>query len=231
MNQVIIMAQGYQRRLACLQSHKCLLPIGGGATLLSRTVKLLGNTNHDWLVVGWPDLSTICRKLEVGFVTLPQPGLCILEGLAQVSRYFSREDHRCRSPGRTTILLGDVLYSHAAMSAIMSDRRSLVFAGTRDISRSTGEIFALSFTDHCYVAQLLENSKCRPAHAKTDVPQPGHLRNLLWDVLPRRDFPCSPPRDVLKPVYLEIDDYTTDFDTEADLARLPSAIASMRSEV
>lgn len=219
MTRYIIMAQGAQRRMPSLKHPKCLLQ-AGDETLLQRTIRLLEKellgAAEPPIVVAGHDVSSRAAQYVPWFHSLLDPGWCILDGLEQTGLWWN-------GTGRTTILLGDVLYSKAAMEVIMADTRPLFFAGTLDLSPSGGELYAMSFT-HEWIGPVLmaiKNAPCRKVQRTNPVPQPGHLRNLLWMI----GKPVGPVIDW--DMYLPIDDFTQDFDTEEDLRDLPSVIAKM----
>ena len=196
----IIMAQGCQRRLKHVLDHPKQLLKVGDETILSRTIRLVWEPhygNPDVAVIGWPELlDTVFGVAELH--TFNEPGNCILEGIAGCRLLFDKE--------RTVILLGDVVYSRAAIEAIYADERPVFAAGSSDLTSSTGELYAFSFTREweANVVRLLHTRSCfGTLHKKY---QPGHLRELYRAL-----------KSYYGESYLTIDDYTTDIDTEEDL--------------
>ena len=217
---VLIMAQGEQRRLADLGYPKQLVAVDG-EPILDRTLRLAAEfcPDHVALIIGRRELGAE----RPGLVTLTDPGHCVLDGIAQTVDLWGS--------GRVVVLLGDVVFSRAALWAIFADGRPFFFAGTPVVSGSFGELFALSFAAdrHKRLAHLLETVPCRRTSTGTPMryavgQQGGHLRRLLWhsqngDRRPRQQR------------YLEIGDWTDDIDEPSDLARLPDFTLWARAEL
>ena len=223
---ILIMCQGQQRRLPDLKHPKHLLKVGD-EMIVARTLRLIdqcrtaqygldGHDQYDSVSVLGPNGLARCG---VPFVLeLAEPGLCVVEGLIAASRYFGIVGRR------TIVLLGDVVWSRAALEAVLADRRPIMFAGTPDLTASTGEVFALAFDDPERVENLCRTCPCRVDGARRRLfakQQGGHLRRLLWWT--QDHFRLRPPhRQTWHPdVYLPITDWTDDIDTPADVARLP----------
>jgi molybdopterin-guanine dinucleotide biosynthesis protein A len=210
---VIIMAQGQQTRLASLGYPKQLIEVRG-EPIIRRMMRLaIKELNPYW------ELNTICshdlgERLAGagpwdGLHTLTEPGDCILDGIAATQLLWGT--------GRTVILLGDVYYTEQAMDAILTDEREIMFAGTSNLTEYNGEIFAMSFSRSCQrqLARWLAWAPCRQIEYNR-ISQAGHLRHLLWIVQAFVEERC-PGLDH----YLPIDDETMDFDTPADLEKIP----------
>lgn len=218
---VLIMCQGEQRRLGRLGYPKQLVDVDGVPNL-HRTVGLIlemgrmvdaricvVGRNSDRLALA---LSGLCDERE-----LPDPGHCILDGIAATADLWR---------GRVIILLGDVVFSRAALAAIVDDERPLFFAGKKIADttgeNTTGELFALSFAaeEHARIAILLGSVPCRTRdHGREPMryatgQQSGHLRYLLWHLQrgARNPWPAY---------FLAIDDWTDDIDYPSDIERLP----------
>lgn len=214
------MAQGEQRRLANLGYPKQLVEVNGEPNL-DRTLRLVRSSSPDVvvLIVGRSALGAG----RPGLVTLADPGHCILDGIAQTADLWGE--------GRVVILLGDVVFSRAALRAIFDDDRPFFFAGTKVISESMGELFGVSFAPdrHERMRHLLETVPCRfgangrPMRYAAGQ-QGGHLRRLLW-------HSQNGDRRPQQRRYLEIDDWTDDIDEPADLDRLPDFTRWAKAEL
>jgi hypothetical protein len=243
--QIWIMCQGEQRRLAHLGHPKHLLEVNG-EPILRRTLRLLRELDAPHpVVVGRGDLTLealldaekrgACEDkldLELGVTrhrvyhrhaTLDDPGNCILDGIAAIVNP--------NADARTVVLLGDVVWSRDALTSVMVDDRPLFFAGTTVLSMSQGEIFAVAWTDHKEMTHLLDTVACR--RAKWSQQQGGHLRRLLWWAQNRRRLPPvqSSTKTWHPNLYLEITDWTTDIDDDADLQALPEISARCAAEI
>lgn len=227
---VLVMAQGEQRRLANLGHPKHLIEVCG-ETILGRTLRLARAHLPEAVchVIGLPAHQAVCRSHGAELHTLAAPGTCILDGIIGSSSWWNR-------PGRSIVLLGDVVFSRAAMASVIADQRPLVFAGTTDVSASTGELFAASWTDHQDTGELLRTAPCRVRPRSGERlcyprQQGGHLRRLLWWAQDRRRLKLPAPQLTWAPeLYLPIDDWTDDIDTQADLAELPKLELHAMSE-
>lgn len=261
---VLIMCQGQQRRLPALKgSPKHLLPIGD-ESILGRTLRLLAKllpaSTYTVTVVGPLQLAT---AVEAGAFTLvgavAKPGSCVVTGIRAALEetrwpgavYIGDHDAallaatRAGRGQRTVVLLGDVVWSEAALAKVLADRRPIVFAGTPVLSASEGEVFALGFDDPQGMKRLCETCPC--VATRYAQMQGGHLRRLLWHVQSKRGLrwkvaaprgrppvtTATPPseRQTWHPdAYLVIADWTDDVDTAADVARLPTLAALLARE-
>ena len=214
MNTVIIMAQGQQTRLPSLDQPKQKLTIDEvlysgrvyrPISILHRIINQVVERGPHPFVIGPQELEL--ETYQKGLVyTLVDPGECILSGILASQLLFGEE--------RTVILLGDVVYSNAAMERVLSCDLPLFFAGTETISPSEGEIFAFGFSRSVQrqVTEALRKSPCldhQGAHVDYKG-QPGHLRQLIRTL--RNNGAVVD--------YLVIDDWTNDIDTEEDLRLL-----------
>lgn len=164
---ILIMCQGEQRRLAHLGHPKQLL-IVDGETILARTLRLchetalahdpitFGRVPHIYVVGNDQRLNAVAVTHRAFVISLEAPGFCVLDGIEATKPAWPVMDDR-----RIHVLLGDVVWSRESLVSLLADPRPLVFAGTSDVSASTGEIFGMSFTDRELVADLLATAPCR----------------------------------------------------------------------
>lgn len=228
--QVVIMAQGQQRRLASLGHPKHLLPVNG-EPIITRTLRLLlqhrgplDEPGPPPVVIGPRELDDAIAPFNVVRVTLDRPGSCIVTGIRA-----ALEEEFVRQEGRVAVLLGDVVWSRAALARVMADRRELAFAGTPVLTTSEGEVFAALFDDPQAVKRLCETCPCVARGPRWRQMQGGHLRRLLWHAMHvNGDKAMMQVRTAGRTswwapaMYLPIDDWTTDIDKPADVARLPA---------
>jgi hypothetical protein len=216
------MAQGEQRRLRELGFPKQLLLVNREPIIhrMQRLVTELGDIGPEAIdIIGRVDMTRATWGARSCLITLPDPGFCVLDGIAQTTFRWKSD--------RILILLGDVVFSKAALQAILADKRPVFFAGTSDISASQGEIFAFSFVQkqRGWVEDLLATCPCRVNGAGRRIVYPhrrgGHLRRLLFWAQKSRGLRPPPKQQWCDDLYLPIDDWTNDIDKPADLARLP----------
>jgi len=239
------MAQGMQRRLGGLprflqRQHglegidvpKHLLEVNG-EPILARTIRLVQELTSQWTiwekpiihVVGWPEHAAAAPPY--GLITLDEPGQCVLDGIAQTRKFWGS--------GRVLVLLGDVVFSRAALRSILWDRSPLFWAGGlvhSDGSHKSGraEIFGMGL-GACmqdFVSFLLDDAPCR-APGRTGYAG-GHLRRLLWEAhriivmkatrSTEQYHPWAPQQAPNGPLFRLIDDWTDDIDTFEDVAKL-----------
>ena len=216
------MCQGEQRRLASLGYPKHLVQING-ETLLARTTRMLRERRRDASIVliGGGAFSVEAQRLGVEHRMI-DPGRCIVDGILATRDLWAGE----RVVGRTAIVLGDVVWSRAALRSLVDDPRTLVFAGTPDVSSSRGEVFGMTFDAPGWVSYLADTCPCRSANRSFSLQQSGHLRRLLWwaqHELNLHPFAVNGIDQTWHPsVYLPVTDYTDDIDTPADVAALPA---------
>jgi hypothetical protein len=231
------MCQGSQSRLPDLGIPKQMVRVNGEPNI-RRTHRLIGELAdvRSITTVGWPRLARAVDSL----VTIPDPGQCILDGIDQTRFLWSS--------GRVVVLLGDVVFSRAALAGIFSDERDLFFAGTSDLSTAGGEVFGFAASGlraREEAVGALVSCPCRSV--RYGGSQGGHLRRLLWWIQQCRGLrPLSNHQSVVGPdadqldfdhemtwceeLYLGIDDWTDDIDTPADLDQLPELSRCARSE-
>lgn len=197
----IILAQGLGSRLqpAIGNLPKQLVDVGGWS-VIERTTWMLSEV-CETIIIGPPSLAE-ANLHGARLTTLWKPGLCILQGLAQTAWAWVDD--------RTVILLGDVLYSLACLERLLRAEEPIVFAGTRALSGSEGELFGMTFNGYAR-DRVLFGIMNRPCTDHGVVAQPGHLR-LLWTYLS-----ALGPSTV---AYQVVDDYTDDLDEPSDLDEL-----------
>lgn len=241
-----LMCQGQQRRLRDLEGPKHLLDVGG-EPIVVRTLRLIREVlphgfhmqENALVTVHAPDgpyrddlemfLSPHPFRQAVhgradAILPLANPGICIVDGIlaaADANAGWGTGYH-----GRQIILLGDVVWSRAALRAFLADERPVVFAGTPVLSPSEGEVFALGFDDPQAMRNLCMSCPCRVDGSRLRgfrQQQGGHLRRLLWHAQERAGLKVHPSlrRSWHESMYLPIEDWTTDIDTPKDAARLP----------
>jgi len=237
---VLLMCQGQQRRLPHLAIPKHLLEVNG-EPILRRTLRLLneialpprplaaGEGYPQVHVFGRPELANVAPvrpDWPIRFGQLANPGFCIVDGIRAALEDLRRLGWWANEKRRSVVLLGDVVWSRASLSALLLDPRPVVFAGTPVLSQSQGEVFAAVFEDTHSLEKLCRTAPCQNflyAHQ-----QGGHLRRLLWhaqhEFLPpsTRSVRRPPSRSWCPEMYLPIDDWTKDVDTDQDVKRLPT---------
>jgi molybdopterin-guanine dinucleotide biosynthesis protein A len=220
---VLIMCQGQQRRLPMLSGPKHLLPVNG-EPIVRRTLRILRDLVDGPIHViasptgdqRWFDATADMAALVSGLL---DPGICVVDGMLAARR-------RWNDSGRTLVLLGDVVWSRAALAAVVADSRPVVFAGTPVITAAEGEMFSVVFDDSTAMEKLCTTCPCRMSGNRLRgyrQQQGGHLRRLLWHAQDRAGLrvPTSLKRTWHESIYLPIEDWTDDVDTPADVARLP----------
>lgn len=214
---VIVLAQGRQTRLPDLDCPKQYIKVAG-EPIIERIGRLFMPEGpgpvSPMLAVCWYDLKRLIIEGPFRFLTLADPGNCILKGFVQTRRFWASYGER------TLIILGDVYFTDAAAKKILEDERDCFFAGTKVLGPSTGELFAFSFKNPDKIAKALSGVACLKVNAPDY--QCGHLRNLLWQLQ-------GGVRDrIFEEIYLEIDDLTCDFDKPEDLNKIARIEASYR---
>lgn len=210
------MAQGQQRRLAGTIKHPKHLLRVAGEPIIARTARMLQEQAVQVVVVGWEDIwnhmpeGTICTKL-------PEPGTCILDGI-----YAARD--LWYADGPILILLGDVVFSHAALLGLIAEawkRNDLWFAGTANLGRGSGETFCFGIPGRRWLKAeaeaLLQGVPCRNLPMPPDAYQCGHLRNLVWWFQQARGLHAELPLEYHPSVLHVISDWTYDIDTPWDI--------------
>lgn len=214
---VIVLAQGNQSRLGMEHGYKQLLPLEGcgGVPILRRTLSMIAALGGFATVIGWPGLFTALNALSpppYSDVTLSDPGNSSLRGIA---RYLGPDYYV--SSG-IAVLLGDVVYSWACLSAILRYAESAGFVGTRDLRADGGELWGVGWDAGNHkqmMAHLHAGLRKHPPVAGTY--QPGQLRRWIpgGPVIVRNVSEAS-----RNGMYTAVDDYTMDVDRPKDLERL-----------
>lgn len=231
--EVIILAQGNQARLRGMSGYKQLIPLPhcAGAPILVRTIQQLCrmlDADSTITIVGWPGFGEPVLETSLGrqlpkarLVTLGDPGNSSLKGIARYLELRGSE----HGFDATVVLLGDVIYSWAALEAIMAMRVTGGFVGTSDLSASGGELWGVAwssvqrqFVEIVMIVRLGSALKTHPRFDETY--QPGQLRRWI-SAGARGDL--AEHRDALAKTgeYVSIDDYTRDIDVPSHVAQIP----------
>lgn len=246
-----IMAQGEQRRLAHLGHPKQMLEVNG-EPILRRTLRLLrefGEPQPLIIANAWaiPESARdaeargvfydVLENADEGFVSKPRsnvcwatdPGTCILDGLHLAAQNL------IGPADSVLVLLGDVVWSRAALERVVADDRPLFFAGTSELSGSIGEVYAMGWQGgemrlgHERMRGLLQQAPCRRRQdgGVLRLPQAvgGHLRRLIWweyECRTGRVAGSLPIGAAWDPAtYLPTVDFTMDIDNDKDVAEIP----------
>lgn len=240
MPNVIILAQGTQQRMGRGAPRKQLLPLPAcnGVPIIARTIRQLMHrfSGGETLRIDLITWGEVAAEVERGayfpldgrqagdlrYVELPNPGNSSLRGIA---RYLEGQPSD-RGFGWTVVLLGDVVYSWACLDALVACSARHVFAGTSDLTASTGELWGVgwgSSMEDCMIADLRDAVLRHPPFE--DTYQPGQLRRWItgWrrgdlrdHVRQRRGYGA----------YADVDDYTMDVDLPAHMSLLEAASVS-----
>ncbi len=234
---VIILAQGSQKRLPNLPVAKQMLPLPhcNGVPIMYRTVrqcwKLLAVTPETLgetaiSIITWSQLADQitrqCIPVEVSphvralyhpqLRTLADPGNSSLKGIERYLRTFAGEVVSFNAD-RTVVLFGDVVYSWQCLGAIFAGSHwHFGFVGTSDLSTSGGELWGIQWMRSAQHNML----ECLNAALKKHPPfdsnyQCGQMRRWLWavdDTMRAMLGPAFEPRNW----YKVVDDYTRDID-------------------
>ena len=156
--EVIILAQGTQKRMGPGAIYKQLLPLPacGNVSILVRTIRQLdlydraqrdlGSHVHITLLT-WRDLYQAMEglpeldELDEDMIQLPNPGNSSLKGIA---RYLELRGPRHRYDA-TIVLLGDVVYSWKCLDALWAMSITAGFVGTANVSGDAGEIWGVAW--------------------------------------------------------------------------------------
>lgn len=214
--EVIILAQGTQKRLGMRYGYKQLLrlPECGGVPILQRTLCQISHIHPDALItlVGWKPVTDPMVALAFPFgvqaVELEDPGNSSLKGIA---RYLEARGAR-HGFHHTIVLLGDVVYSWACLEAIWRMSAAYGFVGTSNLSEGGGELWGVAWAKGHEDTVMSDLRDALLRHPIEDQEyQPGQLRRWLlgWrkGSLQAR---VTKMRDA--GVYYGVDDYTMDVD-------------------
>lgn len=249
---VIILAQGQQKRLPTLTVAKQMLrlPACGDTPILHRTIRQCWNllapslrdgsqmTVVSWLPVTEELVRTGVRWLghpqdsrpiayHPGVCTLPDPGNSSLRGIDRYLRQAADERAKARYE-RTVVLLGDVVYSWAALGAIFAGTHwGMGFVGTTDLGPAGGELWGISWNRNNEHPMYTTLANALTKHPSFTEYQCGQMRRWLWEVdklctgkTPRDPRYVPPVSDARRTWYRAIDDYTRDIDLPAHLETL-----------
>jgi len=232
--EVIILAQGAQRRLGNHAGHRQLLPLPacGGAPILSRTLRQLSEIGCPVTVMVVAESAFTDALFQIAkwrvyttSVELPVPGNSALKGIA---RYLELRDAQGRRYQRTIVLLGDVVYSWDCLLEIWDMSQEYGFVGSRNLSLSKGDLWGAGWS-RPYEDWMLTN--LRDALLRhppfDDDPEPGQLRRWISG-MQRGDLADHIVKLRRAAHYADVDDYTHDIDIAHDLVLLPelSALAA-----
>jgi len=141
-------------------------------------------------------------------VTLSAPGTSSIRGLVRYYEGHAPSDHRDM---RNVVLLGDVVYSWACLSALIDQMRDCVFAVSHDIGTDAGELWGVAWNpiaDHNMRGSLERADRRAPPDPTSHYAyQPGQMRLWLWDV----EATLVPDRRCR----FVTTDYTTDIDLDS----------------
>jgi hypothetical protein len=185
-NTYIVLAQGKGERLKEILGNKPKqgIKITAAHTILERTLwqiqrRYAAEQRKPAVVIAPVALDPQIQTMGRGYRhELHDPGLCVLDGLAQTRGYWSMS-------GSTVLLLGDVIWASEDLERARAGYGPVCFSHTADLSPSLGEIFAVTWRHdvNALIWRCLDEVPCRHGRHGQDydgVPQPGHLRNLKW---------------------------------------------------
>lgn len=246
---VIILAQGEQRRLPALKFPKQLLklPACGDVTILRRTLIQVGHIlNHNLradpeasrsvtVVCGDPTRALINADINEMIrprtLTLSEPGNSSLKG---IHRYLTGVGVIDPVADLNVVLLGDVVYSWACLSALLTPFYALStleplagagirFVGTSDLGASGGELWGVSWNDIADDQMMTALDRAMRGHPPFSAYQPGQMRRWLW-AQPEVRTSFGEPRvhnaGRYNNHFTAIDDYTRDIDLPEHVAWL-----------
>ncbi len=235
--EVIILAQGTQKRMGLGAGHKQLLPLPacGNTPILVRTLWQLERQHHDHTplhvtIVTWRDLYTAIETevgVAVDMVQLPDPGNSSLRGIA---RYLQIRGHRHRFDA-TIVLLGDVVYSWQCLKALWAACGDWGFVGTTDLAEGGGELWGVAWNRQHEADMLEDLADALLRHPPfEDEYQPGQLRR--WIMGMRRGALATHVASLThKAHYTAIDDYTMDVDVPTDVPKLgPTSVVAAKDD-
>lgn len=188
----------------------------------------LKNDDPDlWVaVVAWHDLLPFHERLKgwdswahgaVMQQQLADPGNSSLKGVARYLENF----RKLGQPGRTVVLLGDVIYSWNCLDAIFTMSKVWGFVGSAGLSYDQGELWGVGWScenEDLMRSQLADALLRHPPF--DDDYQPGQLRRWIPGWRPGalenhiRQFK-------FRGHFAEISDYTHDIDVPSDLELIP----------
>lgn len=229
---VIILAQGEQRRLPDLKVPKQLLklPACGGVTILRRTLIQVGyilNRSMDRSVtvvcgdaIRAEIVADINEPIRPRTFTLRDPGNSSLKG---IHRYLTGVGDLDPVACHNVVLLGDVVYSWACLSALLEPstgpKAEISVCGTSDLGAGGGELWGLCWNDIADDQMMTMLDRAVRKHPPFTGYQAGQMRRWLWEH-PEGGALVGRPRTFTRDVYEPIDDYTRDIDLPEHVAQL-----------
>jgi hypothetical protein len=237
--EIVILAQGAQRRLGNHAGPRQLLPLPscGGAPILSRTLRQLGemylqeSAAHPRDLPSAPVVTVVAESsltdalfkvakwpIYTASVELPVPGNSALKGIARYLELRESQGHRYQ---RTIVLLGDVVYSWDCLLEIWDMSQKYGFVGTKNLSLSKGDLWGAGWSrpyEDWMLTNLRDALLRRPPF--DDDPEPSQLRRWISG-MQRGDLADHIVRLRWAAHYADADDYTHDIDVAHDLVLLP----------
>ena len=234
--EVIILAQGSQKRLGMAHGYKQLLPLPacGGMPILTRTLHQL---QHNMPIITLVASNELMNGIPGGFgfgsisrvdthVSLENPGNSSLKGIA---RYLELRGPN-HSALRTVVLLGDVVYSWHCLHEIFALSRTYGFVGTSDLSAGGGELWGVAWTRDFEDTMLSDLGDALLRHPPFDDEyQPGQMRRWISG-MKRGAIETHVFNMRRTGHYVAVDDYTRDIDLPAHLALLPKLSESAAAD-
>jgi hypothetical protein len=239
--EVIILAQGTQKRLGPGAGYKQLLPLPacGNVSILVRTIRQLdlydraqrdlGSRAHITLLT-WRDLYQAMDglpDLEEDMIQLPDPGNSSLKGIA---RYLELRGAKHYFDARI-VLLGDVVYSWKCLDALWSMSMNAGFVGTSNVSGDAGELWGVAWCrehEETMLTDLRDGLLRHPPFE--DEYQPGQLRRWITGMR-RGELALHVASLAHRGRYTAIDDYTMDVDVPSHIPKLaPASVAAAKDD-
>lgn len=233
--EVIILAQGTQKRMGPGIDYKQLLPLPacGGASIILRTCRQIdalgwSGAAHNGAplvqsktIVTWePVMRRLQQAVVAQHIELKDPGNSSLKG---IHRYLQMRDAVIHDtvPDRTVVLLGDVVYSWACLKAIWHMSRDWGYVGTRTLSSCDGELWGLAWSrdNEPFMRKQLTDAMLMHPPVDDDY-QPGQMRRWITGFA-RGELAGHVHGLRRRGHYTDIDDYTMDIDIPPHLRCLP----------
>jgi hypothetical protein len=237
--EVIILAQGTQKRMGPGVGYKQLLPLPacGKVPILARTLRQLAKDSHlapcHITLLTWRGLHLAMEgaptykasiDLELDMIQLPEPGNSALKGIARYLELRGAKHHFTA----TAVLLGDVVYSWQCLLALREMAATGGgFVGTSNLSEHAGEIWGVAWPRAHEDAMLDDLRDAMLRHPPfEDEYQPGQLRR--WITGMRRGALALHVTTLTRSGrYRSVDDYTMDVDLPTHIRRLgPASVAA-----
>lgn len=236
--EVIILAQGTQRRMGPGVDYKQLLPLPacGGVPIMLRTCRQIdamgwSGVAHEGAplvqtktIITWaPVMRRLQQDVVAMHVELADPGNSSLKG---IHRYMKIREifpmAHTVTPDKTVVLLGDVIYSWACLTAIWRMSNGWGFVGTGDLSSSDGELWGVAWNREHEPFMLKQLADAMLMHPPVDDDyQPGQLRRWITG-FSRGELAGHVHGLRRKGRYVDVDDYTRDIDIQPHTLLIPS---------